>query len=130
MNRPVIYVFLNKELGMSVGKAAAQAAHAAAMSVINSPSQSVNSWEDAVHKTMIILEARDNAHLGRIKEYLEQRHIHVIPIIDEGANEVEPHSQTALTTQILDKENELVDKIFSTFKLYRDSVRLTLEVDK
>lgn len=128
--RPVIYIFLNKSLGMSAGKLAAQAAHAAAMSVINSPSEMVSKWEDSVHKTMIVLQAKDDNHLKNIYEYLEQRGFHMIKIIDEGANEVEPHSWTALSSQILNKEQENVELAFSTFRLYRDTVRLTLEVDK
>lgn len=130
MNRPVIYIFLNKKLNMTVGKAAAQAAHAAAMAVVNSPQESVNKWEDAVHRTMIVLEARDNEHLQNISEYLGQRHLHVLKIVDEGANEVEPHSWTALATQILDKENEHVEQTFRTFKLYRDAIRVVLEMEK
>lgn len=130
MSRPVIYIFLNKELNMTVGKASAQAAHAAAMSVINSPQESVSRWEDAVHRTVIVLEARNNEHLKNISEYLEQRRLHVLKIIDEGANEVDPHTWTALATQILEKENEHVEQTFSTFKLYRDAIRVVLEMEK
>lgn len=130
MNRPVIYILLNKGLHMTSGKIAAQAAHAAAMSVINSPKESVNAWEDAVHKTIICLQVLDTVFMQNAKEYLEQRKFHMIPIIDEGANEVEPHSWTAMASQILEKEDPTVEKAFSSFRTYRDPVTITMEVER
>lgn len=127
---PVIYVFLNKKLNMSIGKAAAQASHATALSVINSPQELKNKWEDANHRTIIILEARDEQHMSNIKEYLDERGYRLLSVIDEGANEVEPQTLTALSTQILDKESSMVQDVFRQFKLFRDSVRVVLEVEK
>lgn len=128
--RPVIYVFLNKGLHMSVGKAAAQAGHAVAMSVINSPQELRAQWEDSVHRTVIVLEVLDTIFMQNAKEYLEQRGYHMLPIIDEGVNEVPPHSWTAMASQILNKEVESVEQAFSTFRLYRDTIRFKMEIDR
>lgn len=127
---PIIYIFLNKSLGMSVGKASAQAAHAAAFSVISSSSNEEKLWQVNAHKTIIVLEARDDNHMRNIASYLEQRNIYTNMIVDEGVNEIDPHSITALSTGILDKNDENVSKSFSTFKLYRDLIELSIKVPR
>lgn len=121
---PVIYIFINKGLGMSVGKIAAQAAHAAAQVNVET------NWLDSAHRTILIMEARDEAHLRNIEEYLNDRSIDTRLVIDEGVNEIEAHVPTALTTSVLDKDDLHIKATFSTFKLYRDKVKVTLEVDK
>lgn len=121
---PIVYIFLNKSLHMSIGKAAAQAAHAA-MVVPDD-----NSWLDNPHRTIIVLEARDQAHLDNIGKYLEERGFATREIIDEGVNEIDPHVTTARCTKILDKDDENVKKTFSTFKLYCDPIKFTMEVDR
>lgn len=128
--RPVIYIFLNHSLGMSSGKLAAQSAHAAAMSVVQSTQEMRSEWEDSHQRTIITLIAKGDSHLSRISTYLQQRNISVIPIIDEGVNEVEPQSWTALATQILDKNNDQIEQTFRSFKSYRDFVKVTLEVER
>lgn len=129
-SRPVIYIIMNKALRMSAGKLASQSAHAAALAVINSPREMVNRWEDAAHKAVIVLSGHDEAYLKTAQEYLEQRKIHTIPIIDEGITEVDPLSWTALTSQILDKDSDDIKAAFSVFHSYRDTVKVTLEVDR
>lgn len=128
--KPVIYIFLNKSLGMSVGKSAAQASHAAAMSAIQSTNEARAAWEDTAQRMVVVLSADDDAHLSRISTYLQQRGVHVIPIIDEGANEVEPQSWTALTTQILDRNIPKTLETFNSFRSYRDSVKVTMEINR
>jgi peptidyl-tRNA hydrolase len=128
--RPVIYVFINKGLQMTAGKIAAQAGHAVAMSVINSPQEMRNRWEDTPQRTIIVLGLLDTIFMQNAKEYLEQRNFHMIPIIDEGANEVPPHSWTAMASQIVDKNDPLVEQSFSSFKSYRDTIRVNMEIDR
>ena len=130
MTTPVMYVFINKGLHMSVGKASAQASHAAMMCALNANNNDSYVWKTAVHKTIIVLEARDETHIRNIKEYLAQRRIDTQLIIDEGANEIDPHIPTALATNILDKDDPEVEVALSTFKLYRDVVKTTLEFEK
>lgn len=127
---PVIYIFLNKSLGMSVGKAAAQSAHAAVFAAAESDESKQQLWRINPHKTIIVLEARDEEHIRNISTYLKQRGFDTNMIIDEGVNEIDPHTITALSTGILDKDNEQVKLSFSTFNLYRDTVKVTLEVEK
>ena len=127
---PVIYIFLNKSLGMSVGKAAAQAAHATAMSFIDSTQKQRDLWKNSPHRTVIVLEARDEAHMKNIDDYLFDRDIEVQRIIDEGVNEIEPHTWTSLATPILDKNDEYITKTLSSFSLYRDVIEVNLKINK
>ena len=120
MINPCIYIFVNKSLKMSAGKLASQTAHATAQMFTKLPSQDLAIfWAKEPHRTIIVLEARDEAHIRNINNYLNERGIDCDLVIDEGANEVPPHSITALVTPILDK-NEFTDKLMSTFKLYKE----------
>lgn len=127
---PIIYIFLNKSLGMSVGKAAAQAAHAAVFAAASSDMSKQQLWRVSPHKTIIVLEARDENHLRNIEKYLSQRDFTANMIVDEGVNEIDPHTITALSSEILDKNNLDVKDTFSTFKLYKDLIKFNLEVER
>lgn len=126
---PVVYVFLNKELHMSSGKAAAQAAHAVMLSVIGGKKFPAKYWIESPHRYMIVLEARDEEHMKDISMYLAERNIKTFGQIDEGSTEVPAHSLTAMATPILARTDR-IKQIFSTFDLYRDKVKITLEMDK
>jgi peptidyl-tRNA hydrolase len=128
MEKPTVYLFLNKSLHMSVGKAAAQAAHAAIMAVIETYNPKF--WTDAVHRYVIVLEARNEVHIRNIKDYLEERGIRARYIVDEGINEVDPQTITALATDIVDKDDARVQLALSSFDLYRDDIKVTLEVPR
>ena len=119
MSKPVIYVFVNKSLNMSGGKLAAQAVHAALM-VAFSNRMSPHSWTSSIHRTVLIMEARDENHIRNIQDYLIERVVFCQMIIDEGVNEIEPITITALATGILDKDDIDTDEIMSSFKLYKD----------
>lgn len=123
MTNQVVYIFLNKSLQMSVGKAAAQAAHAAAYCDFEPLSKNP-------HRTIIVLEARDEAHMISIENYLMNRDVNVFKVVDEGVNEILPQTLTAMCTPVLDKNDEKLQLTMSTFKLYRDTVRLSIEVDR
>lgn len=125
---PVIYIFLNKSLGMSVGKAAAQAAHAAVFAAADSDESKQQLWRVSPHKTIIVLEARDEDHLRNIEKYLRQRDFVANMIVDEGVNEIDPHTITALSSEILDKNDERVSLTFSSFSLYKDLIKFSVEV--
>ena len=127
---PIIYIFLNKSLGMSVGKAAAQAAHAAVFAASESDESKQQLWRINPHKTIIVLEARNEAHIRNISTYLKQRGIHTNMIVDEGVNEIDPHTITALSSGILDKNNEHVSLSFSSFSLYKDLIEVTVKVPR
>lgn len=127
---PVIYIFLNKSLGMSAGKAAAQAAHAAVFATSESGESERNLWRVSPHKTIIVLEARDEAHIKNIRTYLDQRGIRTNMIIDEGVNEIDPHTITALSSSIVDKNSDNIKLSFSTFSLYRDMIEFSVKVTR
>lgn len=131
MYNPAIYIWLNKELHMSVGKASAQAAHAVVMSLIELNSELYKAkWVASPHRTIIVLEARNEAHMRSIRDYLDEREIETHIVIDEGANEIDPHTPTALATRIMNKDDEKVIKTMSTFKLYRDDIEVSLKLSK
>lgn len=131
MKSPIIYVFLNKDLHMTVGKASAQASHAVTMSAIELfDTETKKTWKNSPHRTIIVLEGRDEEHLRNIREYLLERSIDTVQIIDEGVNEIEPHTVTALATGILDKEDLNVIDSLSTFSLYRDLVNVNIGFEK
>lgn len=133
MSNPVMYIFINKGLGMSAGKMAAQAAHAAVEAYTYSAQADkkiVEQWNLGKHYTKLVMQARDAKHLETIHKYLADRGFHSELIIDEGMTEVDPHVPTALGVEILDKENEHVAATFSTFELYRDIIKVTLEIPR
>jgi len=123
---PVMYIFVNKALGMSPGKLAAQASHAAVEAYISSKPDLQKSWRlPEKHYTKLIMEARDAIHLETIKTYLKERGINSELIIDEGYTEILPHQMTALGVEIIDK-NEL-GKVFASFKLFRPELTINLK---
>ena len=112
---------------MSSGKMAAQAVHAGIMSTLRS--LHAKEWRQAPHRTVLIMEARDETHLTNIADYLEERGILTFSIVDEGVNEIEPHVLTSVATEIINKDDENVALTMSTFRLYHDRIRFITEVD-
>jgi len=130
MNNPVIYVFLNKDLHMTTGKASAQVAHAVVLSMIESAAFDGPAWKEAAHRKIVVLEARDGDHLQNIDYYLKERKFETSLVIDEGANEIDGYVETAMATRILDLDDERVRKVFDTFKSYRDLVNITTTFER
>lgn len=130
MSKPVMYIFVNRGLGMSGGKQMAQASHAAVEAYRLSGFDIIHGWYKGGHYTKLIMLARDTQHLETIKEYIESRGFSTSLIIDEGLTEIPAHSKTALGVQIVDKEDEHTEKTFSSFELYRDRARVIVEIDK
>lgn len=129
--RPVLYMFVNKSLGMSAGKIAAQAAQAAVGAYLNSDDELRDLWwEIGQHHPTYVLEARDARHLIYIERYIEDRGFKTFLMIDEGMTEIDAIQPTALAAEIVDKDDLHVAATFSSFKLYRDTVRVTLELDR
>lgn len=113
---PVMYLFVNKQLGMSPGKLAAQVAHAACLAQRGSNEELIDAWYEYGFYTKLVMEARDEQHITNIQKYLEERNIKSFIVIDEGRTEIPKHSVTALGVEVIDK-NEL-GPIFAEFKLY------------
>ena len=114
---PVMYLFVNKKLGMSPGKLAAQVAHAACNALRASKPELVEAWYKYGFYTKLVMEARDEKHIENIKTYLEARNIKAEMIIDEGRTEIEKHTITALGAEIVDKNK--LGPIFQEFNLYK-----------
>lgn len=127
---PRMYIFLNRGLGMSAGKLAAQAAHASVEAYLVSDPGLVKLWYQGGHYTKLTMLAKDNEHIRTIQKYLEDRGLKTKLIIDEGRTEIEPHQPTALGVEVVDKADPNIAAIFSSFQVYRDVVRATLEVDR
>jgi peptidyl-tRNA hydrolase len=135
--KPVMYIFLNKDLGMSTGKSAAQVGHAVARAVRWHPdspdslgSQSERgtkygelrkAWLSCKHETKLVMLAEDEQHLFTIERYLNERGFHTELVIDEGRTEIRPHSATAMTVEIVDKDDPEVLAAFGDFKVYPDN---------
>lgn len=116
---------MNKSLGMSPGKLAAQAAHA----VMSIPRDRNGPWIGKPHRTILVMESKDESTLKNTQIYLKDRGIMSYEVIDEGVNEIDPHVVTALATEVLDKDNLEVKQTLSSFKLYREKIKITMEVD-
>lgn len=138
---PAMYIFVNKGLGMSLGKAMAQAGHAAVegyrISMTGHPERRepvsphmnqaalyetnvVRRWYRGGHYMKLVMEARDSEHLRDIERYLNNRGFKTALILDEGHTEVDAIVPTALGVEILDKDDPHVQSTFSSFDLYRD----------
>lgn len=119
---PCMYLFVNRGLGMTPGKLAAQAAHAAVEGYRATPPDSnlLRLWLKGLHYKKIVLLGRDEAHMLNIIVYLSERHFVHTPIIDEGMTEVQPHSLTAIGCAIVDKGEPHTAATFGSFELYKD----------
>ena len=113
-----MYLFLNKGLGMSTGKAAAQVAHAAVEAYRLSPAKAQNAWYLGNHYTKLVMVAEDEAQLDTYERYINDRGFRTSLIIDEGRTEITAHSKTALGVEIVDKADPHVQATFEGFKLY------------
>lgn len=111
---PTIYVIINKDLNMSPGKAAAQAVHAAMMLGDNS----IEAFKSEYRRTVITLEGTTE-QIKNIYNYLNDAGFDVDYYIDEGMNEVDAYSATALATFISEEKDK---ELFAGFKLYGKSV--------
>lgn len=135
--RPARYIFLNKGLGMSAGKCAAQAAHAEmlAMHYYHSADKGdfpvpiewldrqellYNEWYQGGHYAKYVMEASDSIQMFTIKHYLEERGFQCFLVIDEGHTEETYFVPTAMSIELIDKDDERTASIFGEFKLYRD----------
>lgn len=112
MKNPIIYVVLNGELKMSPGKAAAQAVHAAMMLNVKSKKDFLSDYQ----RTVIVLEAKDAQQISNLSTYLFEADLDAEYYIDEGRNEVDAYSTTALAAFVGDDEEKR--KIFSDLPLF------------
>lgn len=113
MANPLLYIVLNKDLNMSAGKAAAQAVHAAMMLEGNYSGR----FNASPRRTVIVLEATE-LQIRSLEEYLSISSIFADYYIDEGSNEVDPYSVTALAVEPIAEDDFDKRAIFSSFQLF------------
>lgn len=112
MVNPVIYVLLNGDLKMSAGKAAAQSVHAAAML------PGIAKFGKHVKRTVIVLEANNTQQIFSLRSYLKKAKVPCDFYIDEGHNEVEPYTVTALAVGPIAEDDLATREILRSFSLY------------
>lgn len=112
MKNPRIYVVLNGELEMSPGKAAAQAVHSVMLLNGNSKQDFVSDYL----RTVIVVEAKNAEQIRNLAIYLDEASIDSDYYIDEGANEVDAYSVTALAAFVGDNEEDY--EKFESFPLF------------
>jgi peptidyl-tRNA hydrolase len=136
MTKPVRYIFINRGLGMTPGKIAAQAAHAEMLAMHDLLFQHetyrqsdswygnqillYTEWYESGHYTKLTMLAEDSEHLRNIKDYIEARGYRTYLVIDEGRTEISPHSPTALAVELVDKDEERVQQHFGDFRTYKE----------
>lgn len=130
MSKPVMYIFINRGAGMSPGKVAAQAGHAAVEAYRISQKKLIDDWYIGGHYTKLVMLARDSEHLRDIEKYLTERGYKSKLIIDEGMTEVPSHTPTALGVEIVDKELADVEATFGSFDLYKEKIKVSLEIEQ
>lgn len=86
---------MRADLGMSPGKLAAQAAHAAVKAVNIAPSEYVDEW-DRKGCTKVVLEVWDEETLVKLYKIAVAAYLPAVLIADEGRTEVKPGSITGL----------------------------------
>jgi len=111
----VLYVILNGSLNMTAGKAAAQTAHAVAML----PTIHTESFVQDYRRTVIVLSANGREQMDGIVDYLYDAGIVCEAYTDEGVNEVDAFSMTAIAVEPIEEDDERTRAIFSGLNLYK-----------
>lgn len=113
---PILYIVLNGELNMSAGKASAQAVHAAMMLQNNFGGNFTGSYK----RTVVVLEAKNSEQIKNLHEYLRVAEVFSDYYIDEGKNEVDAYSITALAVEPIAHDDKELREIFESFPLFGD----------
>lgn len=117
IKHPVIYILINDSLNMSPGKAAAQTAHVMA-SLKKFHGHQFTKFADAPVRTVIVLAAKNQQQMENLEEYLYQLDIPSGSYIDEGINEVDSYSETAMAAGPISWDDWEKRDIFKSFELY------------
>lgn len=111
MSKPVVYVLVNGELKMSPGKVAAQVAHA----VIDLSQKCVIQGSP---RTVVVLEAKNQLQILNLQLYAREHGLVAEAYIDEGVNEIDPYSVTAMAVGNIDADDLDKREMFKQFPLY------------
>jgi peptidyl-tRNA hydrolase len=117
---PVMYIFVNKGLGMSSGKMAAQASHAAVLAAKGSKSKMLREWNNGGHYCKLVMEVSNANELMMKERYFKERGFKTFIVIDEGLTEDTTFVPTALGIEVVDKDNVHTHNTFMFENLYRE----------
>jgi peptidyl-tRNA hydrolase len=130
--KPARYIFLNKGLGMSPGKCAAQAGHAETLAMheffsgegvpgtwIDEQRHLYDKWFGYGHYAKYVMQAEDSTQMHTIKHYLEERGFRCYLVVDEGHTEGTHFVPTAMSVELVDKDDERTASIFGEFRRYK-----------
>lgn len=120
---PAMYLFVNSQIGMSPGKLAAQASHAAVEGYLLSRADLISNWRLGGHYKKLVMDGGDSLSLLTIERYIKDRGFKTRLIIDEGRTEINPFQATALGVEIVDKDDEHVALTFGEFKTLRSPTK-------
>jgi peptidyl-tRNA hydrolase len=127
--QPALYIFLDPSL--TVGKAAAQAGHAAVEAFLAACipwddhgdrfglTRDLQRWRLGGHYLKLVMDGGSAPRLLVIQQYLLARGFEPQLIVDEGHTEVEPFTPCALGVFVADKNEPHAAATFSEFKLLR-----------
>lgn len=107
-------IIVNKKLGMSQGKIAAQVAHAAVNATQKADHDIVERWMRYGH-CKIVLQVETPQEIVDLKEQADQLQLPTALIVDEGLNEIPTDSITALA--IGPYTNDYIDIITGDLRL-------------
>lgn len=107
-------IVVREDLGMSIGKTAAQVAHASLMSFLDTPLEIQRTWINESFKK-VVLKVEDLKELMNIYDKTKKMKISNCLIIDAGRTELEPNTITCLG--IGPDENKLFKKLTDDLEL-------------
>lgn len=107
-------IVVNKSLGMSQGKLAAQVAHASILSMLNANESIVCGWLDNSYPK-IVLQVETSQDLLSLQEKANELKIATALVIDEGRTEVSNGAITCLGIGPATKE--LIDEVTGKLRL-------------
>ena len=107
-------IVVNKSLGMSQGKLAAQVAHASILSMFEAPEGIVCGWLDNSYPK-IVLQVETTQDLFALQEKANELKLPSALVIDEGRTELSNGSITCLG--IGPSTKELIDEVTGKLKL-------------
>jgi peptidyl-tRNA hydrolase len=132
--KPARYIFLNRDLRMSAGKCAAQAAHAETLALndffllrhdhdlvwVQQQEVLWDKWFGDGHYAKYVMKANDAVQMYNIERYLNDRFFETYMVIDEGHTEETYMVPTAMAVELVDKDDERTASIFSQFRMYKE----------
>ena len=107
-------IVVNKSLGMSQGKLAAQVAHASILSMFEAPEGIVCGWLDNSYPK-IVLQVETTQDLFALQEKANELKLPSALVIDEGRTELSNGSITCLGIEPATKE--LIDEVTGKLRL-------------